>query len=220
MPSPTSPVEVCNIALDYLGERADITSIEVPENRNEVILARHYDLTRQNLLREYIWNFARTETTLARTGDGGLDYADKFLLPSDCLRVISIGTRDYQIKDFNILGREIYINGRGIGSQSSSNALQIRYVKDEKDVTKFDSLFTKILALQLACNVSYKFSGKKTQTELVNQLLKQELPKATSVNSQEKKPKRIDHSRAIQARTYFSNEQTIMSPDTLYWISI
>lgn len=220
MPSPISSVEICNMALDYIGERADVTSIEVPEKPNEVILARHYDVTRQNLLREYLWNFARTEATLARTGDGGLDYRDKFLMPNDCLRVISIGVALFEIKDYNIQGREILINGQQPGSQQqSANALQLRYMKDETEVSKFDSLFIKLLALQLACNISYKFSGKKTQTEIINQLLKQETAKATSVNSQEKKPRRVDHSRSINARTFYGTED-IITPDQIYFLSV
>lgn len=216
MPSPISSVEICNMALDYIGERADVTSIEVPEKPNEVIMARHYDVTRQNLLREYLWNFARAEATLARIGDGGLDYKDRFLMPADCLRIISMGAALFEIKDYNIQGREILINGV---TEPSSNALQIRYMKDETEVSKFDSLFIKILALQLALNVSYKFSGKKTQSEVINQLLKQELPKATSVNSQEKKPRRIDRSRSVAARSWFNTED-IITPDQIYFISI
>jgi hypothetical protein len=220
MPAPTAPVDICNIALDYFGERADITSIETPENSNEVILARHYDLTRQNLLREYIWNFSRAETTLARTGDGGLDYSDRFLMPSDCLRIISIGSVACQIRDYNILDREIYINPIFMQTTPTTNALQLRYVKDVTDVSKFDSLFTKLLGLQLAANISYKFSGKKTQSEMIMALLKAELPKAVSVNSQEKKPKRRDHSRAIEARSYPYSDFTATDPYDTFWISI
>lgn len=221
MPAPTSPVEICRLALDYVGERANITSIENPENVNELRLARHYDLTRQNLLREYIWNFSRTETTLARVGDGGFDYQDRFLMPNDCLRLIKMGTRLAPIRVYNINGRDILINLRPTNELTSVNALELRYVKDVTDVSLFDTLFVKLLALQLAVNISYAISEKRSQVEMINGLLKQELPKAVSVNSQEKKPMRRDRSRWLDARyygDYFYGPK--ISEDGVYWLDI
>lgn len=217
MASPTSPVDICNLALDALGERANVTSIANPELPSEVILARHYDLTREALLEEYVWNFARTEATLARTGDGGEDYVDKFLVPADFLRLISIGTRDFEIRDYNIQGRELFVNPV-VPPATSSNALFIRYVKNATDVSQMSSLFKKLLALQLALDVSYKFKNKKTQVELIAKMLQMELPKATSVNSQQKKPTRRDISSTIIARQFDLVE--VIHPNQVFWLDV
>lgn len=209
MPAPTSPVDICNIALDYFGERANVTSIELPKLPTERILARHYDLVRRSLLREYVWNFARAETTLARTGDGGLDFADRYLMPTDCLRIISIGDRVFPTVTYNLLNNEIYMDNGG------SNSLQLRYVKDVTDVSKYDDLFTILFATQLAEKVAYKFSKDKQQIAMIKDTLARELPKAISINSQQKKPRRKDVSSTILSRA-FPAENTI-PPDNLFW---
>lgn len=214
MGAPTSPVDICNMALDAIGEGANIASIEMPENSNEILLARHYDITRKSLLRNHVWNFARAETTLARVTDGGLDYADSFLMPNDCLRVMKLGTRYWPIRDFNIYGRNILINTIG----DTTNALEIRYVKDVTDVSLFDASFIQVLALQLAVNVSYAVSEKRNQVELVNSRLKQELPEAVSVNAQERKPKKINRSKWLDARHNAALPH--ISYNGVYWIDV
>lgn len=221
MPAPTSAADICNIALDYFGERGDVSSIEIPEKPNEVIMARHYDLVRQSLLREYTWNFARAEATLARTGDGGLDYVDRFLLPTDCLRLISIGQWHCKIHDYNILGKEVYINRQVITpSSSSTNALQIRYIKDVTNVADMDSLFIRLFALYLAAEVAYKFSNERNQAAMLNELITRELPKAISINAQEKKPKKVERSRWIEARRWAGLQNPLTSADGTYWINV
>lgn len=221
MPAPSSPSDICNIALDYFGERGDVSSIEIPEKPNEVIMSRHYDLVRQSLLREFPWNFARAEATLARSGNGGLDFIDKFLMPSNCLRLLSIGLWHCRVEDYNIMGREIYVN-RAITTPSTSttNSLQIRYIKDVTDISVMDSLFIRLFSLYLAAEVAYKFSNERNQAAMINELITRELPKAISINSQEKKPKKVQHSRWLRARGYAGLESPLTTADGMYWVNL
>jgi hypothetical protein len=222
MPPPVSSVEICNLALDAFGERGGVTSIETPVSTTEVIMARHYDVTRRALLREEIWNFARAEATLSRTGDGGLYYKDEFTVPNDLIRLLSIGSPGCKIECYDYTGELIKINAKPFhlfDVVTPTNSLMVRYTKDITDASKFDALFVKYLSIQLAIDVSYKFSQDRLQQqELVSQL-KLELPKIVSVNSQERKPRLIRRSRWADARTYsqggFDIEET---SDHMYWV--
>jgi len=187
MPRPTTPAEICNLALLQLGERGVVVNIETPTNDMEVLCSQQYDLTRRGLLEEYVWNFAREEKQIARTGDGGVDYTDRYLMPSDCLRIISLGP-NHCVKNYDIHDREIYVHANW-GNTETPGPLIIRYVKDHTDVSRWSSLFTRVLIIQLAIDLSYGINQKTSQVQMLAQRLSQELPKATSVNSQQKKPR-------------------------------
>lgn len=191
---PTAPVQICNLALDYLGE-SPVSSIENPTDQREEIMARWYDHVRMTVLREFVWNFAQNYTVLTRSGDGLGGHTDKYNLPNDCVRVNSVGSDPYNgIREYDIFGREIHC--------SEGTSLPIWYNKNVVDVPTMDPLFVNVLALRLAIKTAYKFTKKKSVVESLSALLKLEEPKATSVDGQEKVPRRIQRSRYLSARKY------------------
>lgn len=218
MAVPTSPVEICRLALDRIGESeaTPISSIELPETRNELICARNYDLSRQCLLREHVWNFSRAEATLARVGDGGIDYQDRFLMPDDCLKIIQIGSRLNRIADYNIKGREIFINS-ALNPLTTSNSLELRYVKDVTDVKLFDPSFIECLALSLALKLSAGVVERETQIASLTKQLATQMPDALAVNAQERVPVKVSYSRWARARQSHFEE---VSRNRVYWIGV
>ena len=189
---PSTPVEVCNLALDYIGEKP-IASIEAPTSTQEETMLRWYDHVRLTVLREYVWNFAQQYATLARSGDGDAQYADAYLLPNDCVRVNTVGSDRYNpITCFDIIDRTIHA--------SEGNSLNIWYNRSVTEVTYMDSLFVNIFALRLALKVAYKFTKKKSVVEMVSGMLAAEESKAASVDGQERPPRRIQHSKYLTAR--------------------
>ena len=193
MTAPTSEVHICNLALDYLKE-AHITSIVSPNTQTEVICAAWYDQTRRSVLRKNSWNFATKRVSLAKlttTPAYGWDY--EYELPNDFIRLVSLGstylytTSDYQLEDGKIL-----IN--------DDTTLNLRYVYDVTTVTKYDSLFINMLALELAINISYKISGSNTLRKSLSEMYRMVSSEAKSVDGIERPPTRIQRSRAIQAR--------------------
>lgn len=194
---PTSAVDVCNMALDFIGQ-AQISSIEAPTRQSEIIVARHYDQVRRELLREWVWNFAYTLGTASLDTDIEIpfDYKNAYLLPNDCVRFISM-EGDSEIDratDYQISGRHIYYDGDDAAS------INVRYVRDVTDVTLWDDLFRKIVVLKLALNLCYPFSKSKSDTERINSLLTLELKGAISIDGQERPPRRREKSRVISAR--------------------
>lgn len=194
---PTSPVHICKMAADQIGEAAEsINSIDPPSTETEKLFARHYDQTRRELLREFDWNFAKARDTAARDPDyvgttGDFDYPDSYTMPNDCLKVLSIGGESEidAKRCFDIEGRSILCDN------DTADSLAIRYVKDETDVTLFDSLFIEALILKLALKCCFQLTKKKEIRAAINELFAEALPADVSVDGQERPPRRIQRSK-------------------------
>ena len=197
MAQPTSAVDICNLALDILGD-APINSIASPSTEDERLLSRWYDQTRQELLRKYIWNFSKRRANLSRIGAPAFDYSDEYQLPSDFIRLLSIGAnpreRPLTAINFDIEGRKLLVDAEGAAT------IKARYVADISVVTEFDSLFINILYLSLALKMAYKKTKRRTLVSDINGLLAADLIKATSVDGQEKPPIQIKRSKYNAAR--------------------
>ena len=85
---PASKIDICNMALDYVGQ-SPVGNIDSPGTPTEILVARHYDDARQNVLRKYCWNFAKTRAKCSRNATPLFDYADSYQLPNDFVRFLS-----------------------------------------------------------------------------------------------------------------------------------
>lgn len=193
-----SPVDICNLALDHLKE-APITEIENPSTPTETICARWYDHTRKAVLRKHPWNFAIKRQSLpALSEKPDFEYSKQFQLPSDFIRLISIGEfgtqKRYQLENGKILTDDIN------SIFTSSGALPIRYVYNFKSVTQMDGLFIDILAVEIAMKISFQITGSNTRGRELMGLLNELSPEAYAVDGQERPPVRIERSRSLSAR--------------------
>lgn len=192
--APTSSVDICNLALDRIGD-SPISSIDMPTSQKEETVSRWYDQVRRTLLREYVWNFAQAYGTLSRSGDGNGPYEDKYPLPVDCVRLNTIGTdKDYPVTDYEIMGRDLHC--------SEGNSVNVWYNRDETDVNMMDAAFINIFVLRLAMKIAVKFSKKKGLREDISRELAEEEGKAVSVDGQERVPRRRQTSKYLTARRY------------------
>lgn len=84
-------VDICNIALARLGNRATLTSISPPEGSSEADhCARFYPLAKDQILRERAWSFAIRRARLAAMAEDPLGRGNAFGVPSDCLSIITV----------------------------------------------------------------------------------------------------------------------------------
>lgn len=199
-PPPGSEVDICNLALARIGEQpiAAIEGDDLP--RAARIMAQHYPMTRQALLRAYVFNFSKRYTTLQCdadvTPDFGFSYAYK--LPNDHLRLLGIG--DVTINDdtppdfYDISGRHLFTDEGG------GEAINVYDIKDELVVGKWDPLFRKLMYLELARDVSYAFTLKPSLLTQLDEQLKDVRLQAAAVAGQEKPPRRITRSKYINDR--------------------
>lgn len=198
MAKPTAPIDICKLAMDHLGEdTSGIVSIEAPTSTNEELLQRHYDQERRAALRQYVWNFAKKRALLSRIGTPAFDFADQYQLPNDCLRVVSIGETELSpIQNYDIQGRTILVDNSG------ATSLKLRYIYDSENVPEWDPLFIQYFSLTLALAVGYKGKQKKSIIDAITTKLVQVEGKAVQVDGQERVPRRIERSPALDARRY------------------
>jgi hypothetical protein len=152
----SSPAYVVNLAFDRIGERT-IVSLDDPGP----IVARakaQYSHQRDLLLRAQPWRFAMARAELAALSDAptfGWDRA--FERPSNALRVMPLTTNgEYD---------GLPVEHRFEGTQILTNAtapLKIRYVQRDVPETKFDPLFTELLAINIALQLSYRLTNKRS----------------------------------------------------------
>ena len=225
MSQPTGPVDICNLALDRIGQDS-ISSILNPQTTNEDICARHYDQTRRKMLRKFIFNFARKAAVLppnltAPTRD---DFANAFSIPNDFIRLLTLGDGIVDggalaSRNFDISGPYIYCDSATAFDPVTLNptGLDIKYIYDAVLVPQFDALFVDVLVLELAKSMAFKFTLKPTLVKgLEEQLLDANLA-AAAVASQEKPPVRVQRSRIRSVRRsggIFTDNTVIGGPGT------
>jgi hypothetical protein len=192
----TSKVAVCNLSMDHIAGGI-IVNIDNPTTEQEIKCARWYDVTRRALLRAHPWVFARARSVASRDSTTPMHgWADAYNLPNDLIRLNFIG--DDSLSDlkqaYALEGRQILMDNSG------ATSINIGYTKDEVIVTKFDALFVDLLAVEIAWRVAFAFNLKpslKNELRLTRDELRIE---AKAVNSQERPPVRIQHSKFISAR--------------------
>lgn len=87
----SSPVAVCNKALALLGANV-ILSLE--DNQTEAIVCKAvYDAVRDKVLEDRAWTFATGRgVPVADSTPPAFGYTYRFLIPSDVIRVVNVGT--------------------------------------------------------------------------------------------------------------------------------
>src|SRR3990167_822664 len=201
MAAPTSNIHICNLALDRIGV-APITSIETPTTTTEDICARHYDSTRREMLRRFIFNFAKKYAIL--TADPlktpAFGFGTAYALPNDFIRLMAIGdvtlNADTPSSLFDVAEGYIFTDS-GDGEDGDVN---MQYVFDAQNVSKYDPLFVRLLTLQLAANMAYKFTLKPSLISGIREELADIALAAAAVAGQEKPPRRIQRSKFRDAR--------------------
>lgn len=142
-------VVIANNALVMIGANT-ITSLS--DNTKEARLCNaRYDSCRKAVLRSYPWNFARKRDTLdtAVGSPGDFGYSNDFAVPNDFLRIIKADTggADYRLEQGKIL--------------TNAGTVDLLYIFDLTDTTKFDVMFDDAIAAYLAWNIVFSLTQDK-----------------------------------------------------------
>lgn len=87
----TSAVDICNLALSFLGDSATVASIDPPEGSPQAgHCARFYPIALDSLLSHHTWSFTLRRAALARLADAypAWDYA--YARPIDARKVLHV----------------------------------------------------------------------------------------------------------------------------------
>ncbi|RLC85491.1 MAG: hypothetical protein DRJ03_11505 [Chloroflexi bacterium] len=141
----TSEVEICNLALASIGE-ADITSL-TEETKRARLCSRYYAPTRDQMIAEFDWPFARKTAALSELSspvNAVPEGMSAYSMPSDCvnpLDILPLGSRE----EWVVVGRELMTTSGGTPT--------LRYTSLITATGRFSAAFGNILALGLAARL-------------------------------------------------------------------
>lgn len=167
-----SAVGIANIALTMLST-SRITSLD-EDNENARKVNAIYNSTRDSLLAEHNWNFARAQAELSQLDETPTlsDWSLVFQVPTDVIRIIRIDCDE----KFAIYGSKLYTN---------SSSVKIDYIKRIESESMFSSAFVIAFASRLAMVLSYGITQSSTQTQLMADYYKNALQEAKWADAQE-----------------------------------
>lgn len=171
----TSVIAICNRALDMLGQ-PPITSL-TDGSKTAAACSRNYDLSRDAVLRSYLWNSASKRAVLAADATAPeWGYARRFPLPVDCLRVVD--------SEGDLDGAVWRREGNYILTDESA-PLRIRYISAVTDPALFDALLVDCIAAHLAMSIAYQVTGTESAVQRMSALYAQFSREARMRDAQE-----------------------------------
>lgn len=142
-----SIVELCNIALGHLGNKAQVVSVFPPDGSVEAKLCNgRYATARDEMLGMFDWDFARNRQALALVTNNNPNWLYAYAIPSTCMvprRVLpaTVTANETESEKYSIEGSVLYTN--------KEDAVLV-FTMFFTDINKFTVGFRTALALQLA----------------------------------------------------------------------
>lgn len=171
-----SEVGICNAALQKLGASRITTLTDGTNNATECNAA--YARLRDKLLRSFRWNFAKKLVQVAAEATGPVfGKANKFQLPSDCLRPLP---PDRYTCDWQIKGRFIHTD--------EGAPLNLEYIYRVTDVNEMDDSFRDALSSLIAWELCEKINQSNTKKRDAKDMFKDSVAEARKLGSFEELP--------------------------------
>lgn len=165
-----SDVEICNLALAYIGDSATVASIDPPEgSAQSEHCARFYPIAKRLLLDSHAWSFLTKRVALAELTNDTTQWQYCYAFPSDCLDVLAIlpfeSTDDYNTNNVVYTNQDINyqyptnytpqefsveVNADGNVIYTNQPTAVCRYVSDTANEASLSPTLVVALAWQLA----------------------------------------------------------------------
>lgn len=196
---PTSNVQICNLALGHLGQKA-ITSLSESSN-NARKCSTFFESARDSVLRAAAWNFSTSERALALIDDEtllGWDYI--YARPSNALFVRKV-YNEYTLE--SKVGDEFKEFKASSGQLAIACDVENAYAEITVQVTDpndFDENFIEALSFKLASFLAKPLTGDMKIEERMDTKYKLLIGEAQKINYSEGKPKNNNVSSYVSAR--------------------
>lgn len=162
---------ICNEALSLCGAET-INSID-DGTENARRCANIYPQTRLSLIRMHPWSCCVKRVVLSPvTTHPSFGYGNAFPLPKDFVRLISAGTKNFDIENRHIL--------------ANSSSIQLIYVYDNDNEQTWDALLAEAMSLYLCSKIAKPITGSQAEGDSAWQKLQMLLKQARAINGQER----------------------------------
>lgn len=199
----SSNTEICNLALSHLGVGKEIANLETEKSQEASACRRFYEITRDQVLRDFAWPFATKVVSLALIEeDPNEEWAFSYRYPVDCLDVRKIlsGTRN-ETQDTKVPYR-ISNDDTALCIYTDLEDAQIEYTAKVTNVDFFPVDFLQALSLRLAAYIAPRVTAGDPfkMGDRALQLYRQEMSIARANAVNEQQDERIVDSEFILAR--------------------
>lgn len=191
----TTKTGVANLAITLL-KGNPVTSIEPPDKGSKAakLAAQWYDDARREALSETDWDFALKRVQVSASAAPAFGWSASYQLPSDFIRIATIGDEDNPLTsdDFKVEGGFILCN--------EPSPINLRYVHDIEDVTKFTPKFLMAFAKKLSSYMSAALTGSLNMAAGLGELADEDMSNAKTLDAQQTPPKKVQRSRWAAAK--------------------
>jgi hypothetical protein len=190
MSTATTAVTICSNASLMLGGKA-ISSLD--ENNDRTRLASNlFEPVRDYVLRRHPWNCATKRAALAPdvVAIQPFDWAFQFTLPSDFLKVQSVG-RDFCITPHKIESGKLL---------SDENPCYLVYTWRNENPGTWDPMLVWGMTMSMKAVMAYPITGSTSLEQLVEEALKDVLRQARAVDGQDDPPETLGDTPLINSR--------------------
>lgn len=191
----SSEIDICNLSLSHLGDKATVASIDPPEGSAQAEhCARFYPIARDALLEEGSWAFNTKRIALASLADVPDAWSFAYAMPSDAMNIIALlpdgAGDDYDYgTDLVAWVCETTEDGDKVIYSNTESAVA-RYKAFVDDTTKFSPLFVMTLSWRLAGLLAgpvLKGDSGRSEAARCEQIAAAYLAKAGTTNAKQTK---------------------------------
>lgn len=187
----TSDVEICNLALDAIGSRSTISSLQEPSTEARAC-ARHYGQALRSCLAAAHWNFARKQAAMTLLKDSTKAVPDvvptpwrfEYAYPSDCIQGRYIMPARPPVPFLISLDVDGSNNNVKVILTNQPSAILV-YTVLITDTSLFDDQFVTAFYNYLGYRISIPLSGDKAMAKMAFQLAEQITNAAQASNASE-----------------------------------
>lgn len=166
--------EICTLALSHLGVSIEINNLETEKSKEAQACRRFYATTRDEVLRDFSWPFAKVIEALALVEeDPNTEWGFSYRYPSGCLKVrrvlngsgVRVDTEDTRVP---------FTEGRdttGLLIFTDQEDAEVEYTMRETDTERYPADFVDTLSLLLASKIGPRVAGGD-QFKLADRALK------------------------------------------------
>lgn len=170
----SSEVQICSNGLLLIGSRP--ISAFTDDGDGALLCSNLWPTVRDAVLRSHPWNCAMKRVALAHDVTApAFDWAFRFQIPGDCLRVWTIGQDDesplWDVEDGYIV--------------QDDSICYLRYVRQLTDVARYDAMLTLALTSGMAAALAYPITKSQTNQKAMIELHQFHLKQARTIDGTE-----------------------------------
>jgi hypothetical protein len=179
----SSKIEICNLALSHFGQDSIDTVDEASTSARRCKLL--YDVCRRQALESHVWAFALKTAQLPLSLETAYGWGYVYVLPSDNLRFVRVLNDGAHVDDkVDLLAtkHQAFEIAGGL-LRSNIESVQIEYVQDLTDTTKFTAAFVTAVSYLLASHLAMSLTGNQAVSEKLLNLYVNFLAKAKDIDA-------------------------------------